>query len=71
MHFILKGHYGKAIIRSLNALDSFRTWFNKNMAGLQHYEEKQTICGDLSLPVKPLFWSTFEHLSPGFSFVCY
>jgi len=36
MHFILKGHYGKAIIRSASALDSFRTWFNKNMAILQH-----------------------------------
>lgn len=37
------------------------------MAGLQHYEEKQAICGDLSLPVKPLFRSASEHLSPGFS----
>lgn len=37
------------------------------MAGLQQHEEKQAICRDLSLPVKPLFRSTFEHSSPGFS----
>lgn len=37
------------------------------MAGLQYYEERQAICGNLSLPVKPPFQSAFEHLRPGFS----